>query len=113
MRMFKIKGHDGKTLNMISGWDDAVMLRIPGTNVFLDPHTTVHELFKAAGYKTFDTALPQPWVDQWNRERNTEQYVVPRGVWCYDEGFGIFGQFVSMEDALKKIGELMTCEVTS
>ena len=47
------------------------------------------ELAKAAGLRTFDTALPQDWVDrvflltgQWPQDTDI--------VWCYD-GAGVFG----------------------
>jgi len=82
--------------------------QIPGTNMYLNPYTSIREVFDAAGYKTFDTALPQPWVDEWNRKNREKNpnadYIVPRGVWWYDDG-SIWGEFVSLETAMKKLGE--------
>ena len=49
---------------------------------------TVDEACKRLGLKTYDTALPQPWVDKVYEQTG----VWPCGlvVWCYD-GASIFG----------------------
>ena len=87
---------------------DGIGPSIPGTGLNLHPNTTLNELFYAAGYVTFDTALPQGWVDEWNKCRYGP-YTVPKGVWCYDrdKGCGLFGKFVSMDEALIELGKKM------
>jgi len=45
--------------------------------------TTVDEAAKLHGLRVYDTALPQPWVDDvYDR---TGVYPVGKVVWCYDE----------------------------
>lgn len=45
---------------------------------------TVGQLAQAVGLRTFDTALPQDWVD--DVKRVTGEYAPYAGiVWCYDE----------------------------
>lgn len=58
----------------------------------IDPHNdmTVKELCDAAGLKSWDGAVPQPWFDA-HREEIRERGGV---VWCYDEhvvGKTLFG----------------------
>ena len=78
---------------------DADSLRIPGTNYYLEPHTTRGDVAKASGLKTYDHALPHEWVKAnfWDKGKDT-----PIGVWSYDNNrYG--GEFVSLDDMLKMI----------
>lgn len=86
-------------------------VEIPGTGFYLNPDTTINDVFMAAGYRTFDLALPVNWLKQ-HYSRPDGSYIVPKGAWVY-EGPSIFGEFVSLEDALVRLGEKINEQRTS
>lgn len=53
---------------------------------------TVDELAKEKGLKSYDTALPQPWVDS---AKEAGHDVLGHFVWSYD-GAGVFGEPVAL-----------------
>ena len=110
-RMYQRHEVNGVMVKVTNVQHDDIGPEIPGTELHLDPDTNMRTLFDAAGYVTYDTALPQPWVDEWNRCRYGS-YTVPKGVWCYDKdrGCGIFGKFVPMETALAELGQVLLRE---
>lgn len=84
---------------------DPAALRIPGTDYYLLDHVTMGDIVKAAGIKSFDYALPQSFFDDYTRRHGE----APRGVWSYDDK-RILGDFVSLYDLLKIIGEKIIAE---
>ena len=76
-----------------------VNIPVPNTQWYLAPSVTKDDIFKAHGLKTFDTAVPQPWWDEYFRE-NGEQ---PHAVWSYDGLFNVMGKPVHMSEALQTI----------
>lgn len=72
-----------------------------GYDLYIRNDVYLRDIFDAAGYKTFDTALPQTWVN----EEMAQGKPFPKGVWSYDKN-RIFGDFVPMETALERIVEL-------
>ncbi len=59
---------------------------MPETN----PLTNKHDLAAAAGIRTFDTALPQPWLD--HVRALTGEYPLAGFVWSYDPPFTVVGR---------------------
>lgn len=72
-------------------------------DMWIRKDSTVREVFEAAGWSSFDGALPQEWVKQnyWDRGKGT-----PLGVWSYDRN-GAFGEFVPIEEAYRKLAEIV------
>lgn len=87
----------------------AESLHIPGTDYYLSAYTTLGDVAKAAGLKTYDHALPQQWIEAeyWNKGKET-----PRGVWSYDAN-SIFGEFVSLDEMLRRISAQITAQPVS
>lgn len=60
---------------------------------YLNTHENTDEAAKRLGLKTYDTALPQPWVDL--VFKHTKIWAPGLLVWSYD-GAGIFGKPVAV-----------------
>jgi len=56
---------------------------------------TITEVAEALGLKSYDTALPQNWVDDFFKE--TGLYPVGNFVWSYDV-YGTFGNAVPLNE---------------
>jgi hypothetical protein len=58
------------------------------------------EAAEKLGLRSFDTALPQDWVDAFTD--NTGVYPVGRFVWCYDVA-SIFGAPVALDEEAREL----------
>ena len=72
----------------------AMTLKLPGTEWYLPAGVTKDLLFHAAGFRSFDCALPQKWVNEYCLTYGKK----PVGVWCYDTQ--TFGEFLPLSHAL-------------
>lgn len=77
---------------------------------FIGEHEEWRNIFTAAGYKTFDFAMPQQWYDAYIAQHGR----TPRGVWWYPPrdhpthgNSWLHGCFVDRVDALDKLGQLV------
>ena len=62
------------------------------------PYATVDTLAKAKGLGTYDTALPQEWVD--DVKAKTGFYAPTYGfVWCYDKPHSWIGAPIALTDS--------------
>lgn len=89
---------------IIVDYVDPESLAIPGTPYHLRTTATIADLARFAGMKTFDTALPQDWFNDYMKRHNGE---APRGVWSYHTK-SMFGEFVSLREILAKVGEVIS-----
>lgn len=66
---------------------------------------TTDELARELGLVTYDTALPQDWIDDVVRVtgRTMLDIVVAGYVWCYDKPYTTWGRAVPLTDAAKAI----------
>jgi hypothetical protein len=71
-------------------------IHLTGTGLVLKGHTAINKIYNAT-CKTFDYALPQPWVDENYLDKGLP---MPRGVWCYPEHGSCFGEFLSYDEAI-------------
>jgi hypothetical protein len=58
---------------------------------------TVDEAAKRLGLRSYDTALPQEWVDDFKAKTGVYPAASGLFVWCYD-GAGIFGRPVALSE---------------
>jgi hypothetical protein len=77
----------------------AVHVKVPNTPWFLAPSVTKDSLFRAAGFKSFDCALPLTFRDEYYHKYEEH----PNGVWCYDRQ--TFGEFIPVSHAVKIVGQ--------
>ena len=61
---------------------------------------SVDEAAQALGLRSYDTALPQDWVNDFTKVTGVNPY--GRFVWSYD-GAGIFGTPVALDEEAKKL----------
>lgn len=64
---------------------------------------TLGDLCQAIGLKDYDAALPWEWVKAEYLNKGLDK---PRGVWSY-EVYKSMGDFVSVEEMLSKLGQLI------
>lgn len=78
-------------------------LHIPNTQLYVRDHTRLDVIAIASGLKEYDYAFPLQWVKDlfWDKGKDT-----PFGVWSFDDD-KYFGQFVSLDHMLKRIGEYL------
>jgi hypothetical protein len=76
-----------------------VNIRVPNTQWYLAPRVTKDDIFKAHGLKSFDTAVPQSWWNEYFKENGKQ----PNAVWSYDGLFNVMGKPVHMHEALQTI----------
>ena len=89
----KIKKSGGKMKTYYAVPEYVVRNKLPDLESFLPKihpkiawkydQTSTEKLAKALGFINFDTALPQPWVDDFKNQTGFDP--VLNFVWCYDE----------------------------
>lgn len=96
--MFKFKDITVYTEQDLANTDESYTARIPGTPFCLRAYTAKCKIYDLY-LKTYDTAVPQRWFDQYC-ERHERH---PDAVWSYDRNT-IFGEPVFWEDVFRQFG---------